>query len=141
MPNEYEFDKNTEKWKKVKTTKGKRTKKPSSSNNKDTKTTPQTGENSQKDMREIEKYTICGDADIEPETSIKARKTVSLQGFGSNVSGIYYVDQVKRSWGKDGFSESLSVSKAAVGDSLKQSAKQNSDNTSRRKKVTPKKKK
>lgn len=84
----------------------------------------ESGEDSGKEFREIEKNTIVADIDMIPDSKTSAKKTIRLEGLGLNLTGLYYVDKVTRTWSKDnGFSQSMTVSRNAFGDSIKRGFK------------------
>lgn len=84
-----------------------------------TSSNPTPDNSASKDLRSIEKDLLRGEASIVPETKIKSRGTIELDGLGKYVSGLYYVEQVKRTWGADGFSQTLELSRNALGQSIK----------------------
>lgn len=72
-----------------------------------------------KEYKMIEKYTLVGEADVIPDTKLRSKVTVKFGGLGRMLSGLYYVEQVRRTWGRNGFSQSISVSRNALGESIK----------------------
>lgn len=78
-----------------------------------------------KDYIEIEFNTLQGDLQVtatEKSMKIKVNDTIKLEGLGSNLSGLYFVSEVKRSVSKDGgYSHSFTVIKTGFGGSLKKS--------------------
>lgn len=68
-----------------------------------------------------------------PNPNFKAKKTIQLNGLGS-LSGSYYVESVKYSFNKDGYTQDIEVSKKWAGESAK---KPSSGSTPSNTSVTP----
>ena len=72
---------------------------------------------SDKTLRNQEKNTLTGDAEIYPTPGILPDQKVKLNGLGKNYSGLYYVESVTIDIdGTSGIAMSLSLSKNGIGD-------------------------
>lgn len=67
----------------------------------------------------IEQNVLVGDLVVVPDPSYKAKHTVLLQYLGKNLTGLYFVDQVVHSFGSDGYTQSMRVSRNGFGDTIK----------------------
>jgi hypothetical protein len=80
----------------------------------------------EKEFIEIEYNTLTGDMilKISKKTiKIKVNDTISIQGIGKYLSGLYYVESIRRQIYKtSGYSHSLTVIKTGFGDSMKSSS-------------------
>lgn len=81
--------------------------------------TTSTGSDATKDYVEHEYNMIEGDATVNPDPKLKAKKTVRLNGIGSQLSGLYYVEQVVHSFSSSGYTQTINVSRDGFGDKLK----------------------
>lgn len=63
-------------------------------------------------------YILTGTVKILPNLSIQPRDTVTMQGLGKNLSGVYFVEEVTINIDNNGISQDLSVSKNAFGGSI-----------------------
>lgn len=70
-----------------------------------------------------------------PNPKFKAKKTIQLNGLGS-LSGSYYVESVKYSFNKDGYTQDIEVSRKWVGESAKKPSS-GSSSTPSKTPVTP----
>lgn len=70
---------------------------------------------------EADVYILTGTVKILPDLSIQPRETVTMQGLGKNLSGVYFVEEVTINIDNKGISQSLSVSKNAFGGSINSS--------------------
>ena len=55
----------------------------------------------------------------EPNLSIKAKKGVTLQGLGSKLSGLYFVESVEHTFDYRGYTQQITVSRSWKGESMK----------------------
>lgn len=55
----------------------------------------------------------------EPNLSIKAKKGVTLQGLGSKLSGLYFVESVEHTFDHRGYTQQITVSRSWKGESMK----------------------
>lgn len=63
---------------------------------------------------------LTGSIDLrEPITSIKAKTGITLKGLGNKLSGVYFVDKVTHKFTNSGYSQSISVSREWVGETMK----------------------
>lgn len=104
-----------------------------------TNTSPQTttvvvriNENSKVDSKmiadkgyiDIENNTLRGDLVLtatEKTIRLRVGMTVSLQGFGKYISGLFFIEEIKRTLDKDGgYTHTLTVARNGFGSSLKQ---------------------
>ena len=67
---------------------------------------------------EADVYILTGTVKILPNLSIQPRDTVTMQGLGKNLSGVYFVEEVTINIDNKGISQDLSVSKNAFGGSI-----------------------
>lgn len=74
---------------------------------------------SKKEQNTIERYFLSGEGKVVPTTDIKARTTIRLSGLGKFISGLFYIEEVVSNWSNSGFSQSIKVSRNAVGDNIK----------------------
>lgn len=98
----------------------------SSNNN----SSPPISDNSNKDTTEslnnataefidIEDNVLVGELVVIPNPNYKAKATVLLQYLGKNLTGLYFVDQVVHTFGNDGYTQSMSVSRNGFGETIK----------------------
>jgi hypothetical protein len=73
----------------------------------------------EKKYRTLERNVLKGDADVVSNPRLKAKQTIYLHGLGKFVSGLYFVDKVTHTWSKDGYEQSLELSRNAVGDTTR----------------------
>ena len=67
-----------------------------------------------------QQYTLKGDANVFPDPSLKAKQNIQLEGLGSYLSGAYYIEQVKHTWGSSGYTQSVTLVKNGfIGNSMK----------------------
>lgn len=81
---------------------------------------------------EVEYNTLQGELSIVPtDNSLKMKvgDTIKLKGVGKYLSGLYFVSEIKRTIGSDGYNQTLTVIKTGFGDSLKKSSQ--TDTTTR----------
>lgn len=57
----------------------------------------------------------------EPNLSIKAKSGVTLQGLGSKLSGLYFVESVEHTFDHRGYTQQINVSRSWKGESMKNS--------------------
>ena len=83
--------------------------------------TPSTSSNSPANSSKYKDITdLTGSIDLrEPITSIKAKTGITLKGLGNKLSGIYFVDKVEHKFTNSGYSQSISVSREWVGETMK----------------------
>lgn len=55
----------------------------------------------------------------EPNLNIKAKKGVTLQGLGSKLSGLYFVESVEHTFDSSGYTQQITVSRSWKGESMK----------------------
>ena len=87
----------------------------------------------------VTKSTLDGSLTLrEPKPKIKAKKGVTLQGIGSKLSGLYFVNQVKHTFKASGYTQSLDLTREWKGESMKNgTAKKPTTTTTTNKVVTP----
>jgi phage protein D len=68
-----------------------------------------------------EQYILQGDATIIPDPKFRAREMVRFENLGAVLTGNYYVDKMLLEWdsSSNSFTQTITVSKNGVGDSLK----------------------
>lgn len=85
---------------------------------------------------EVEYNTLQGELSIVPTDNslkIKVGDTIKLKGVGKYLSGLYFVSEIKRTIGSDGYNQTLTVIKTGFGDSLKKPSQ--TDTTTRSEEV------
>lgn len=86
---------------------------------------------------ETEYNTLQGELSIVPTDNslkIKVGDTIKLKGVGKYLSGLYFVSEIKRTIGSDGYTQTLTVIKTGFGDSLKKPSQ--TDTTTRSEEVS-----
>lgn len=81
--------------------------------------TTDTGSDSTQDYVEHEYNMIEGEATLNPDPKLKAKKTLRINGVGSQLSGLYFVDKVVHSFSTSGYTQTATVSRDGFGDKLK----------------------
>lgn len=74
------------------------------------------------ELNDVEVNTLTGEASlvlIDKSFRLKAKTTVKINGFGKYISGLFYVDEVKKSFSVSGFTVTTTLSRTGFGDSLK----------------------
>ena len=74
----------------------------------------------------------------EPNPKIKAKSGVTLQGLGSQLSGLYFVEQVKHSFTTSGYKQTLNLSRKWKGESMKNGSTKSSSKAPAKKPTTSK---
>lgn len=73
----------------------------------------------------------------EPNLSIKAKKGVTLQGLGSKLSGLYFVESVEHTFDYRGYTQQITVSRSWKGESMKNTPSSTTPPTTDKPIVTP----
>lgn len=73
----------------------------------------------------------------EPNLSIKAKKGVTLQGLGSKLSGLYFVESVEHTFDYRGYTQQITVSRSWKGESMKNTPSSTPPPTTDKPIVTP----
>lgn len=106
-----------------------------SSSKKSTTSKNKTSSTSKSDI----KSTLEGSITLrEPNPKIKAKSGVKLQGLGSQLSGLYFVEQVKHSFTSSGYKQTLDLSRKWKGESMKNGGSKTPSKTSTKKPTTNK---
>ena len=87
--------------------------------NNSNKETTESSNTATSEFIDIEQNVLVGDLVVVPDPSYRAKHTVLLQYLGKNLTGLYFVDQVVHSFGSDGYTQSMSVSRNGFGDTIK----------------------
>lgn len=83
------------------------------------------------DSKYSDETSLEGDVVLrEPKPKIKAKKGVTLQGLGSKISGLYYVERVKHTFTPSGYKQTLTVTRSWKGESMKNGSTNTSSNSS-----------
>lgn len=81
--------------------------------------TTNTGSDSTQDYVEHEYNMIEGEATLNPDPKLKAKKTLKVQGVGKQLSGLYFVEKVVHSFSTSGYTQTATLSREGFGDKLK----------------------
>lgn len=90
--------------------------KPKDNDNRETTTTK---EKSDREYKDIEINILEGKADIIPNPKVHAKGTVRLEGVGTQLTGLYYVESSKHSFNLRGYDHTLTLTREGFGDSIK----------------------
>lgn len=86
----------------------------------DNRETTNTKEHSDKQYKDEEINILEGKADIVPNPKIHAKGTVRLEGVGTQLTGLYFVETVRHSFSvSSGYEQSLTLTREGFGDSIK----------------------
>lgn len=72
-----------------------------------------------KEYTSSENNLLTATANITPNPKLKAKQTILIDGIGSHLSGLYYIERVTHTFDSSGYSQSIEVSKNGVIDGMK----------------------
>lgn len=62
---------------------------------------------------------LSGTANVSPNPKLKAKQTILIDGIGSHLSGMYYLEKVVHTFDSSGYTQSIEVTKNGVIDGMK----------------------